>query len=922
MATAAPADTAARRGSLAAWIAERPRLIVVLIMLLSLAALLQLVDFREQRLRLTVDASLDPMIAPNLPAQPVDDVVHARFGAADDAVLVLLQAADVYSPAVLRQLDELSRALAALPGVAEVQSLTRVPLPRGGDGQLSLRRLKPSEFGDAALIAALRRSLDADPLLRGQLVTLDGRSAAIRVALSTRSDRDTLESGVAEAIRQTAHRFDGPDLSIAVTGMPIVRDATSRAVLDQLGWTVPAIVLVLAGLLALAFRSWRGVWLPLLTISLALLWTMATLSASGRPLNLITSLVPPLLATMGLAYCAHVLTDFEALLREPRIRDRSKRIEHLLRDVTGPVVLTGFTTGVGVLALVTNDLPAIREFALLSSLGVVYTVLLVLTFVPAMLGLTTRRTPRQPLPADRLFRNGSAMIGRFDVVNRRRILWVASAIGVAAVLLATRIDVGDRFVGAFSAGSEVRRDYERVNTALGGVTPLSILIDGAVPELFLEPESLQELDALQAWLRQQPGVGTVTGITDHLRSLNRLLTGSDVAALPDSRELTSQLLFFGDTDTLSQLIDSDRQSTLINLRLTIDDTAEIGDLLARIEQRLQQLPKSMHAQASGEAVLMTQSVHAVTSGQLQSIALALGVIYLCLAIQFASPWVGLLASLPTLLQTALYFGALGLFGVKLNASTSLVECLVLGLAVDDTIHYLSRFNTAARRTASETTAAVSALQAVLRPITLTKAILAAGFLVLTTGELQNQVLFGWLAAFTLACAWLVDVFVTPAFISGVRVVTLWDSLRLNLGANVQGTIPLFAGLSSREARIFALMSRVEVVPAGVLIIREGDPGGDIFIVIDGKLAVWTYRDGERVVLNQHKRGGVVGEAGYFGQKRMANVETLSKTRLLRFDDADQELICRRYPRIAARIFLNMNRIQAERRARDTAMPAT
>mgnify|MGYP006146337857 CR=1 FL=1 len=166
---------------------------------------------------------------------------------------------------------------------------------------------------------------------------------------------------MAEAIRQTAHRFDGPDLSIAVTGMPIVRDATSRAVLDQLGWTVPAIVLVLAGLLALAFRSWRGVWLPLLTISLALLWTMATLSASGRPLNLITRLVPPLLATMGLAYCAHVLTDFEALLREPRIRDRSKRIEHLLRDVTGPVVLTGFTTGVGVLALVTNDLPAIRD---------------------------------------------------------------------------------------------------------------------------------------------------------------------------------------------------------------------------------------------------------------------------------------------------------------------------------------------------------------------------------------------------------------------------------------------------------------------------------------------------------------------------------------------------------------------------------
>lgn len=918
---AAPAD-AARRIDVAGGLARRPWLIVAVVAVLSIAALLQLVDFRGQRLRLTVDASLDPLIAPGLPAQPVDDAVRARFGAPDDAVLVLLQADDVYSPAALRKLDALTQALAATPGVAEVQSLTSVALPRGGDGQLSLRRLKPAEFADAALIAQLHRSVDADPLLRGQLVSLDGRSAAIRVSLTTKSDRETLESGIAETLQQTAHAADGDGYRIAVTGMPIVRDATSRAVMRQLTWMVPAIVALLAGLLALSFRSLRGVWLPLLTISLSLLWTMATLSAIGRPLNLITSLVPPLLATMGLAYCAHVLTEFEALLREPRIRDRVKRIEHLLRDIAGPVLLTGFTTGIGLLALVTNELPAIREFALLSALGVFYTALLVLSFVPAILGLSTRRLPRRPLPAEHLFRNGSALIGRFDIVQRRRILWVASAVGIAAILLGLQVEVGDRFVGAFSKNAPVRQDYERVNHALDGVTPLSILVDGAVPDFFLEPTSLQQLDELETWLREQPEIGSVIGIGDHLRSLHRVLTGTEPAQLPDTRELSSQLLFFGDTDTLSQFIDSDRQSTLINLRLKIDDTADISALLTRIDARLQQLPKSMHAQTSGQAVLMAQSVERVTSGQLQSIALALGVIYLCLAIQFASLWVGLLASLPTLLQTALYFGALGLFGVKLNATTSLVECLVLGLAVDDTIHYLARFNSAARRTASETTAAVSALQAVLRPITLTKVILAAGFLVLTAGELQNQVLFGWLAAFTLAAAWLVDVFVTPAFISGVRVVTLWDSLRLNLGQNVQGTIPLFAGLSTRQARIFALMSRVEIVPAGVLIIREGDPGGDVYVVIDGRLAAWTYQNGERVLLNQFRRGGVVGEGGYFGQKRMANVETLSKVRLLRFDDADQERICKRYPKLAARIFLNMNRIQAERRARGPAMPST
>ena len=152
-----------------------------------------------------------------------------------------------------------------------------------------------------------------------------------------------------------------------------------------------------------------------------------------------------------------------------------------------------------------------------------------------------------------------------------------------------------------------------------------------------------------------------------------------------------------------------------------------------------------------------------------SIALALLLIYLCLSAQFMSLNVGLLATLPTGLQTALYFGLLGLLGVPLNPTSVLVESLVLGLAIDDTIHYLARFAGAAKRTGSESIAAQLALQSVLRPVTVTKAILALGFLTMVTGELSNQAQFGWLAALTLFCAWIVDMFVTPTLMSGLRI---------------------------------------------------------------------------------------------------------------------------------------------------------
>ena len=889
---------------------------------LTALALAQLVDWRSNSLRLEVDPSLDPLVARDDPARLFHERMRRRFGD-DEAILVLVDSADAYSLDSLRRLDRLTRRFGDLPGVAEVTSLTTAPLARSHDNQVDFASLQHKELDDPALPARLRASVENNPLLLGQLVAADGRAAAILISLETQSDREILALKIASNITSAADDERAPGVQIYVTGAPIVRAATSAAVMEQLRRVIPAIALLLTLFLALSFRSVRGVLLPLATILVALLWTLAALSALGRPLNLITSLVPPLLVTMGLAYCAHMLSEFEVLSTDSSA-PRRVVVKQLLREMAGPVLLTSMTTAVGLLAILLNDLPAIREFAWLSALGVFFTAVLVLGFIPAALCFSSPRAGRR-LPGQKLFERSSERLGQFDMRQRTRILMAATAVFVAAVACSMQIRIGDQFVGIFPADTRVRADYEAVNRSLGGVNPLSVVIESPAADTFTDPAVLHELDRLQEWLKQQPEVGAVSGLVDHVKLTSRLLAGGGDNRIPESRDLIRQLLFFSDGAPLRGVVDGSRQSTQISMRLRVDDTSEVAALLERLEPRLEELPPALKAQVTGNAALMTQSVRKATDGQVQSIALSLLLVYLCLAIQFASFGVGFLASLPTLLQTALYFGALGLMGVKLNATTSLVECLVLGLAVDDTIHYLARFSAAARRTGSETSAAVSALSAVLRPVTLTKAMLALGFLMLITGELRNQVLFGWLAAMTLFAAWLVDIFVTPAFVSGVRIVTLWDSLRLNLGQDVETTIPLFAGMSKRQARIFALMSQMQDLPPGRRVISEGespgtgergDPQGDIYVVIDGELAVWIEREGQRVDLATLRRGAVVGETGYFGQKRTASVDTLTRVRLLRFDDADQERICRRYPKIAARVFLNLNRIQAERRSSD------
>ena len=139
--------------------------------------------------------------------------------------------------------------------------------------------------------------------------------------------------------------------------------------------------------------------------------------------------------------------------------------------------------------------------------------------------------------------------------------------------------------------------------------------------------------------------------------------------------------------------------------------------------------------------------------------------------------------------------------------------------------------------------------------------------------------------------------------------------------NPGGRPTAFRDLNNRQARIFALMANLHSLPAGTRLITEGDASGSIYVVIDGELAVFKGSANKRTEINRMQRGDVVGEIGYFGQRRSASVDTLTETRLLRFDDEDQERLCVAYPAIASRVFLNLNRIQAQRQSRNNAADA-
>lgn len=897
------------------WLVSRPGWSVAAAVALTALALLTAIDPHTGEPRFAVDPALEQLLPVDGNDRAVMERVRTVFGDTD-AVIVAVAFDQVFTGDNLHAIESISRGFAELPDVRHVFSLATAPNLLASGEYIDVSSFTRQARDDPQRVSSLFGELNRNPLYRGSLVSLDGRVTSFALSFADVDDETFRQRDYPARIREIVTRHAG-DRPVWVTGSPVIAAATANALFQTLSFVLPVIFVLVVLLLGIAFRNLAATIGGTLTIGMALIWTMADFAVLGVPLNLITAIVPPLVITLCLAYAVHLLSEFFHAGSEQE--SGRERLLRTLQRGGPPLLLTGATTIAGLMALMINPLPAVRQFALLSSVGVGYSILLVLLFLPALLVLLGCRN--SPPRAVVMYRRIAGQLAEFATAHRVWIAVISLGVAALAVWSSTSIRVGTEYIKSFRPDATVRTDFEAINKAFNGATLVSVLIETHVDDALTNPELMREIEQLQQWLREQPEVGAVVGYIDHLKLINQSLNEGDPEffRVPDSAMAAKQLLVYGGSDEIRRTIDSRFRTALISVRIRSEGSIAIRDLVARVEQRLAALPPPLFAQVTGSPVLATRTVDDIAEGQLESVLIALAVIYLMLAMMFTSMRAALVAMLPNVLPIAAYFGLLGAWGITLNPTTSLIACIVLGIAVDDTIHFLARFNADARAHGDERRAVDSALRSVLRPVTLTSIALCAGFLSFTGSELQNQVQFGLLAAATLVVAWVTDITVTPALGSTVRIVTLWDLLRLDLGRNPQHTIPLLSGLSLRQARTFALLSNIETVPAGHQIITAGDSARDIYVIIDGELLAWIERNGERRELSTMGRGTTIGEAGYFGQKRTANVDSLGDARLLRFDSQDLEKLRRRNPRIAATIFRNLNRIQAERIARTTAM---
>jgi predicted RND superfamily exporter protein len=901
------------------FLSTHPWIILAVAVAATATAIPQIIDVETGRLRVEIDPSVDRLLPASDERVRFYHQARRTFGS-DENFIISVKADELFVPKVFEQIREITGRLEDLPDVRRVVSITNTPIPEVTDEGVSLvPAAAPDASADEAIVEKIRQSFLADSIYRGTLLSRDGRTSAIIVSIESQADarsRRALDKAINTIVAE-----ERGGLEVWYTGSPHLEVAMTDLLLNDLYRIAPIVVLVLALVLAISFRSLYGVLVPLLTVTISTIWTLALVVWLGYSLTMVTVLVPPLLLVLGLTYSVHVVSEHRMVVMENSAR--GDPLAETLDQVALPVALTGLTTVAGFLSLTISPLEAIREFGIFTVIGASIATVNALVVTPALLAVLRPSwhvaTVEHPGRRRSWFDEIIGWVALFDYRAQTPILIGAAAIFVVGLIGSAKISVGFDILGNFPKDSEARLALKKTEQYLDGTSVFYVVVKAKQRDAWKQPAKLEELKNLQLWIENQPQVVGTSSIVDYLSALGNVFLGQESRErqVPSSKQQVSQMLFFGTTDDAGQFVDPGYRVANIVVRVRAVGSDVIADVVSQIDKRLQVLPKEFEATVTGYPVLIGAILDKITRGQIQSILLALAIVYGLLAALFLSFRIGFIALIPNMLPVIVFFGVLGIFGIPLSPGISVVAPMVLGLAIDDTIHYFTRFNREVKSTGNESVATVATLRHVGRPVTYTTLGLCLGFLALTTADVRMQVDVGIMAFFSLAFAWLADFVLTPALCARVRFVTLWDALSLDLGSKPQDTIGLFKGLSTFQARIFARMASIVNVPAGTRIIRYGEVGAEMFAVIDGQVEASIEGQSGRVTLGSYARGDVVGEAGLYGQRRTADVDITADARLLRISRSSLERLRARYPRIASKVLRNLNEALAQRLARAT-----
>lgn len=590
-----------------------------------------------------------------------------------------------------------------------------------------------------------------------------------------------------QAVRDITRQPEFRDFEFKFSGNPVNMDTQLHSTAEAGTYLVVMLgVIVIA--IRVIFKSFSAVVWPLMLVPIAVLGALGTGAWIGLSYTSIMLLTVMLTIAVGIASCVHILSAYTLFRKEGD--DHASALTRAYGKTGLAIFLTILTTMAGMLSLTVSDMPAITVFGLVSAMAVGYALLFVMLLFPLLLDIwhpfsdqTAARAAAERRPL-RCFdiQAGLAALASLTARHSKTIVIVYLAGFFLLLYGAFQVKINSNFADVYREGSPVRVTTDLVDQKLMGALSLEVFLDFKQPDALKDPGVLKRIEAFQQHIAGSypDKVVKTVSLADTVKDTNKVMNQGREAfdVIPDDPRLTAQLLYLfnnANPEDRRKLVSDDYSQSHISVMLrnggSYEYTAFFSDVKTDIDRIFSPLePNYPRAETNitGVFLMMMELVEHISWTQLKSFGFALLVITIGMVITLGSRQAGLISMVPNLLPAIFTFGIMGFFNIPLNADMLIIAPIIIGIAVDDTIHFITHYRNSWYEHGDVAIATRATLREVGQAVILTSVILGLGFGAMGFSDYLGLAKPGIAGAVAITVAMLSDLLFFPALIQWLK----------------------------------------------------------------------------------------------------------------------------------------------------------
>ncbi len=676
----------------------------------------------------------------------------------------------VFTRKTLAALEDITQRAWKTPHSIRVDSLANYQHTESVGDDMSVANLyeEAENLTDEELVKIEKIAVN-EPLLVHRLISEKAHMTAVNVTIEVPPDGEMTKivPQVVKHARELKAYINEtyPELDVYLTGIVMMNNAFAEASKYDMSHLIPLTFLMILVIVFLLLRSFSGVLATILVSIFSIISAMGLAGWVGIELSPPVMSAPVIILTLAVADCVHILSTW---MHQMHIGTEKKAaMIESLRINFGPVFLTSLTTAVGFLSLNFSDAPPFRDLGNIAAIGVTAAFIFSVTLLPALATLL----PSKVKQTDKKFIMSSFMVSLSEwVISKQKVLLISmTVLTLAMIALIPKNELNDIYVEYFDERIKFRTDTDFVVKNMTGIYFVDYSLDSKKAGGVSEPAVLAQIDQFSEWLRSQPEVIHVNTIVDTFKRLNRNMHGDDQSwyRLPDNRELAAQYLLLYEMSLpygldLNNQIDIDKKSTRLSVTMRTVSTQKVLAFEKRVNAWMESNTPLIKSVGASPTIMFAHIGMKNIKSMLTGTTVALVLISIILIIALGSVRYGLLSLVPNLVPAGLAFGFWAVIDGEIGLALSVVTAMTLGIVVDDTIHFLSKYIRARReQNLSAEDAVRYAFSTVGVALWVTSLALIGGFLVLSTSSFELNAGMGLLTSIVIAFALLADFLLLP-----------------------------------------------------------------------------------------------------------------------------------------------------------------